>query len=92
MSEAIHSSSDEKWIASSLRSPAMTIHVMAGLVPAIHVFCCQGIKDVDARHKAGHDDAVMAGWAKQSVATSLQLRFRKLWWARRRCAFAHPAR
>jgi hypothetical protein len=27
---------------------------MAGLVPAIHVFpCCQ---DVDARHKAGHDE------------------------------------
>ena len=27
---------------------------MAGLVPAIHVFAC-GAKDVDARHKAGHD-------------------------------------
>jgi hypothetical protein len=26
---------------------------MAGLVPAIHVFF--GSKDVDARHKAGHD-------------------------------------
>jgi hypothetical protein len=29
-------------------------NVMAGLVPAIHVFCCKK-KDVDARHKAGHD-------------------------------------
>jgi hypothetical protein len=27
---------------------------MAGLVPAIHVFSSCG-KDVDARHKAGHD-------------------------------------
>jgi hypothetical protein len=26
---------------------------MAGLVPAIHVFCLQH-EDVDARHKAGH--------------------------------------
>jgi hypothetical protein len=30
---------------------------MAGLVPAIHVFIFISIsKDVDARHKAGHDD------------------------------------
>jgi hypothetical protein len=30
---------------------------MAGLVPAIHVFCLSlKIKDVDARHKAGHDE------------------------------------
>jgi hypothetical protein len=27
---------------------------MAGLVPAIHVFGCR--QNVDARHKAGHDD------------------------------------
>jgi hypothetical protein len=27
---------------------------MAGLVPAIHVLAC-GAKNVDARHKAGHD-------------------------------------
>jgi len=27
---------------------------MAGLVPAIHVFTAKR-KDVDARHKAGHD-------------------------------------
>jgi hypothetical protein len=29
---------------------------MAGLVPAIHVLLSHGTKDVDARHKAGHDD------------------------------------
>ncbi len=28
--------------------------VMAGLVPAIHVFICY--QNVDARHKAGHDE------------------------------------
>ena len=28
---------------------------MPGLVPAIHVFLAWGAKDVDARHKAGHD-------------------------------------
>src|SRR5215475_5801182 len=32
---------------------------MAGLVPAIHVFGA-GKKDVDARHKAGHDER--RGW------------------------------
>jgi len=31
---------------------------MAGLVPAIHVFLCFMKKDVDARHKAGHDGVV----------------------------------
>jgi hypothetical protein len=30
--------------------------VMAGLVPAIHVFPLEWSKDVDARHKAGHDE------------------------------------
>jgi hypothetical protein len=29
---------------------------MAGLVPAIHVFARSVKKDVDARHKAGHDE------------------------------------
>jgi DNA replication and repair protein RecF len=29
---------------------------MAGLVPAIHDLLC-GKKDVDARHKAGHDES-----------------------------------
>jgi hypothetical protein len=28
---------------------------MAGLVPAIHVLLVESLKDVDARHKAGHD-------------------------------------
>jgi hypothetical protein len=32
--------------------------VMAGLVPAIHVFVLRKREDVDARHKAGHDDVV----------------------------------
>jgi hypothetical protein len=32
---------------------------MAGLVPAIHVlFECSNQKDVDARHKAGHDERI----------------------------------
>ena len=30
--------------------------VMAGLVPAIHVFLVRRSKDADARHKAGHDE------------------------------------
>jgi hypothetical protein len=30
--------------------------VMAGLVPAIQVFFAVKPQDVDARHKAGHDD------------------------------------
>ena len=28
----------------------------ARLCPAIHVFDCTEVKNVDARHKAGHDD------------------------------------
>jgi hypothetical protein len=32
-----------------------TDFVMAGLVPAIHVFEFVWVQDVDARHKAGHD-------------------------------------
>ncbi len=31
---------------------------MAGLVPAIHVFGHACNEDVDARHKAGHDESV----------------------------------
>jgi lipopolysaccharide biosynthesis protein len=31
--------------------------VMAGLDPAIHVFAATARKDVDARHKAGHDES-----------------------------------
>ena len=34
---------------------ALTFHVMAGLVPAIHVLLIAK-KVVDARHKAGHDE------------------------------------
>jgi hypothetical protein len=34
----------------------MTKLVMAGLVPAIHVFTTGRKKGVDARHKAGHDE------------------------------------
>jgi hypothetical protein len=30
--------------------------VMAGLVPAIHVFLAADAKDVDARDKPGHDE------------------------------------
>jgi len=29
---------------------------MTGLVAAIHVFLIRECKDVDARHKAGHDE------------------------------------
>jgi len=29
---------------------------MAGLVPAIHAFVYAAKEDVDARHKAGHDE------------------------------------
>ena len=35
--------------------------VMAGLVPAIHVLLADWRKDVDARHKAGHDGAKKPG-------------------------------
>jgi hypothetical protein len=31
--------------------------VMAGLVPAIHVFLLKSSEDVDARDKPGHDEA-----------------------------------
>jgi hypothetical protein len=31
---------------------------MAGLDPAIHAFFSNGTKDVDARHKAGHDEPI----------------------------------
>jgi hypothetical protein len=33
--------------------------VMAGLVPAIHVFMTQWFQGVDARNKPGHDESVM---------------------------------
>jgi len=34
------------------------LFVMAGLVPAIHVFPGRGTKDVDARDKPGHDGSL----------------------------------
>jgi len=39
---------------------SLPIHsVMAGLVPAIHAFFLFAYsKDVDARHKAGHDEVI----------------------------------
>jgi hypothetical protein len=33
---------------------------MAGLDPAIHVFIYHALQDVDARHKAGHDELTNA--------------------------------
>jgi hypothetical protein len=37
------------------------LRVMAGLVPAIHVFVASRKQDVDARHKAGHDAGPVLG-------------------------------
>jgi hypothetical protein len=34
--------------------------VMAGLVPAIHVFDLARLQGMDARHKAGHDEGKAA--------------------------------
>jgi hypothetical protein len=42
---------------------------MAGLVPAIYVFAFLCLKDVDARHKAGHDDS-QTGIVAVIVSTS----------------------
>jgi hypothetical protein len=51
--------------------------VMAGLVPAIHVFT-RRMKDVDGRHKGGHDDgewpvsnAASIRWAFHRTAVGL---------------------
>src|SRR5689334_23070469 len=42
---------------------------MAGLVPAIHVFLIAIPQDVDARHKAGHDERkTPVGCERQSPA------------------------
>jgi hypothetical protein len=41
--------------------------VMAGLVPAIHVFGANSQQDVDARHKAGHDENVVIVFDLQQV-------------------------
>src|ERR1700692_537049 len=37
------------------RLDEITLDVMTGIVPAIHVFACC-TKGVDGRHRAGHDD------------------------------------
>jgi hypothetical protein len=37
---------------------------MAGLVPAIHAFLFVAVKDVDARHKAGHDGDRLSSHAR----------------------------
>jgi hypothetical protein len=43
--------------AARIATLAPSFVVMAGLAPAIHVFAVsQASKNVDARHKAGHDD------------------------------------
>ena len=39
------------------KPPLNVPSVMAGPVPAIHVFVARGSEDVDARHEAGHDDS-----------------------------------
>jgi hypothetical protein len=43
-----------QWTSSKSTS---SFPVMAGLVPAIHALSLYRCKDVDARHKAGHDGA-----------------------------------
>ena len=45
---------------------------MAGLVPAIHAFDATTKKDVDARHKAGHDESsVEAGYSELVMKTCI---------------------
>jgi hypothetical protein len=47
---------------------------MAGLVPAIHVFSLSDSKDVDARHKAGHDEErTFARVSKDEVGISSKI-------------------
>jgi hypothetical protein len=47
---------------------------MAGLVPAIHVFAVGGVRDVDARHKAGHDELKQACFGlRQRIAMGLMI-------------------
>jgi hypothetical protein len=41
---------------------------MAGLVPAIHVLSFVASKDVDARHKAGHDEPIGTAAATRPMA------------------------
>src|SRR6478736_5530072 len=46
---------DGTWSLASDGREALHPTVMAGLVPAIHVFLAAHPQDMDARHKAGHD-------------------------------------
>jgi hypothetical protein len=45
---------------------------MAGLVPAIHVFLGSE-KDVDARHKAGHDEGKIVPSSRRSTGVRFNL-------------------
>src|SRR5215467_7854046 len=54
---------------------------MAGLVPAIHALFAE-VKDVDARHKAGHDGepdhsvwlySPTSGWVRSTLSTALNI-------------------
>src|SRR3954470_3231365 len=47
---------------------------MAGLVPAIHVFSAATRKDVNARHKAGHDESLARAVGFYTAATAELLR------------------
>jgi hypothetical protein len=51
------------------------MYVMAGLVPAIHVFLCRRARkqDVDARDKRGHDDG-QADSISAEIAANLAIR------------------
>jgi hypothetical protein len=53
----------------TLRQPASIDVVMAGLVPAIHVFLSRATKDVDARDKRGYDELCGAVVTNNSYRT-----------------------
>src|SRR5262245_36604978 len=57
-----------RWLFSDSRHP---LHVMAALVAAIQVFLRR--QDVDARHKVGHDESIIANLYNSPL---LQLRAR----------------
>ena len=54
---------------------------MAGLVPAIHVFCVLKTvrEDVDARHKAGHDGGEVVARNKAGHDGREAVRFNSSW-------------
>jgi hypothetical protein len=52
--------------------------VMAGLVPAIHVFGASKKQDVDARHEAGHDESRrLAAGALSAICAYIRPQHRK---------------